>query len=76
LVNGGLWSPLVKLFADGLHGFQVGREVPCGDVEIGKRVEKGYLDLLLLDPNRKLAVNRPGAIQADAEIGVLPTTAD
>lgn len=56
LVNGGSWPPLVELFADGLHGFQVGREVPCGDVTIGKRVEKGYLDLLLLDRKRKLAV--------------------
>ncbi len=56
LVNGGRWPSLVELFADGLHGFQVGREVPCGDVNIGKRVEKGYLDLLLLDRKRKLAV--------------------
>lgn len=56
LVDGGWWPPLVELFADGLHGFQVGREVPCGDITIGKRVEKGYLDLLLLDRKRKLAV--------------------
>lgn len=50
------WPGLAELFADGLHGFQVGREVPCGDVTIGKRTEKGYLDLLLLDRKRKLVV--------------------
>ncbi|MDT0139092.1 PD-(D/E)XK nuclease family protein [Acidovorax sp. PRC11] len=56
LIDRGLWPPLVELFADGLHGFQVGREVPCGDVTIANRVEKGYLDLLLIDCKRKLAV--------------------
>lgn len=56
LVNGGYWPPLVELVANGLHGFQVGREVPCGDITVGKRVEKGYLDLLLLDSKRKLGV--------------------
>jgi len=56
LVGRGKWPGLADLFADGLHGFQVGREVPCGDVAIGKRTEKGYLDLLLLDRKRKLAI--------------------
>lgn len=50
------WPGLAELFVDGLYGFQVGREVPCGEVTIGKRTEKGYLDLLLLDRKRKLAV--------------------
>ena len=56
LVEHGKWPGLADLFADGLHGFQVGREVPCGLVSIGRRKEKGYLDLLLLDRQRKLAV--------------------
>jgi len=56
LVEKDKWLGLAELFADGLHGFQVGREIPCGEVTIGKRTEKGYLDLLLLDRKRKLAV--------------------
>lgn len=56
LVRKEKWPGLAELFADGLHGFQVGREVPCGEVVIGKRTEKGYLDLLLLNRKRKLAV--------------------
>lgn len=56
LVEKGRWPGLADLFADGLHGFQVGREVPCGLVTIGRRKEKGFLDLLLLDRQRKLAV--------------------
>ena len=56
LVEKEKWPGLAELFADGLHGFQVGREIPCGEVTIGKKTEKGYLDLLLLDRKRKLAV--------------------
>jgi hypothetical protein len=56
LVNKDKWPGLADLFVDGLHGFQVGREVPCGSITIGKRTEKGFLDLLLLNRKRKLAV--------------------
>lgn len=56
LVEKGKWPRLAELLGDGLSGFQVAREVACGDIQIGKRTEKGFVDILLLNRQRRLAI--------------------
>lgn len=65
------WPRLADIFSDGLHGFQVGREVPCGEIQIGGRSQKGYLDLLLLNRQRRLAIlieRKAGRLAHDAQL--------
>jgi hypothetical protein len=56
LVDSRRWPGLADVFADGLQGFQIAREVACGEIRFGKKREKGYLDLFLLNRHRKMAV--------------------